>query len=193
MKVRRVDTRGFAPPVEGSTISRKQDDGPKGIWNVTIPLAVVTARVYSAEPRLVHLARTIAHACPDDNRPCVIAKIHEYVDKRIRYQDDPTGATFVKEFMYTPLRMAQIIAEAGWVRGDCEEIACLTSTLMMAGGVPTGFMVGLQHGPDGDLYHVWVLAQADFAGKRWFHSDPTHHIPLGKIAGRFVDMWFVPI
>jgi len=180
-------------PDDGQSMSLGQREGIDGIFQVTLPAAIGLARKFSGDPRIVHLARSIAHFCPDEDRACVIAKIHEYVSDRVRYQDDPTAVTFSKEFLYTPLKMLKIMAERGHVRADCEEIASLTGCLLVAGGVPAGFVVGKRTHPEGILLHVWILAQGDYKGKRWIHSDPTHHVPLGRTSGKFEQYWFVPI
>jgi transglutaminase-like putative cysteine protease len=180
-------------PAEGESVNLGQAEGPEGIFEVTLPVAAQLARVYSGDPRIVHLARTVSHSCPDEDRACVIVKIHEYVSARVRYQDDPEGMTFSKEFMYTPLKALKIIAENKHFRGDCEEIACLTATMLTAAGVPCGFVIGERNHQGGVLFHVWVLGQGDYAGNRWIHSDPTHHVPAGKTAGRFEQYYFMPI
>jgi hypothetical protein len=180
-------------PDEAESLDVKMDEGPAGIFEVTLPLAAALARKYAGDPRIVHLARTIAHTCPDEARDCVAIKIHNYVSGRVRYQDDPEGITFSKEFFYTPLKALRIIAGGGHFRGDCEEIACLTGTMLSAGGVPSGFVVGQRTVNDGLLFHVWILAQSDYAGDRWLHLDPTHHVPPGRTSGRFERYWFLPI
>jgi len=180
-------------PDEGDTVRIGMSDGPDGIFDVTLPVAAQLARKYSGDPRIIHLARTIVHACPDEDRACSIVKIHDYVSKRCRYQDDPEGMRWNKEFIYTPLRALSIAAERGHFRGDCEEIACLAATLLEAAGVPCGFAVGQRTREDGVLYHVWVIATADYNGQRWIHIDPTHHLPPGRTAGRFEKYFFLPI
>lgn len=137
---------------------------PDGVphQRATVHKMLELARAGAHTYEIRHLATEITRHIPSKQPLAELAAIYVWVDRNIRYRNDPVGL----EWVQSPSRT---IAEGA---GDCDDIGTLLASLALALGrdiqVST---VGPWPGPDVPHDHVWLEAQ--LPDGTWVPLDPV--------------------
>lgn len=119
------------------------------------------------------VTRTVAAALVEDaprrDWAAVTKKIYQFVRESVRFKRDTPGT----EVLRTPEQMLLEIAQSGKTSGDCDESATLGVALLLAAGIPAGF-VTIGRTPGGPYAHVLYAARL---GSSW--------VPIDSQEGRY--------
>ena len=112
------------------------------------------ARKYSGHPLVRQLAVNILNHCNTDSHNHVDEArcIGEYVQKHVRYVKDPDGIEYLTE----PVLMIKKIME-GEARGDCDDIACLIATILLAVGIQPHYAIVKYRETSKSFNHIYVV------------------------------------
>lgn len=133
---------------------------PDGVAGIEATLATMGAivREYRRNPEVRGVALEILESVESKNYVGEARALFHYVQRTIRYTQDPDGV----EWVQTPDKTILI------GHGDCDDMATLLATMLASVGKPTRFVAaGFNGGP---IEHVWTEVKI---GGRWFAMDPT--------------------
>lgn len=126
----------------------------------------------AGDPLIQRLARQIvlqagvpSHYYADES-----VAIGQFVQSRMRYSRDPEGY----EQLQDPVLMVKDI-QNGEAQGDCDDMALLAVTLLLAIGHTPSFRVVRYSGDSGPYEHIYVV---DYEGNP---GEPKHRIVLDCI------------
>lgn len=111
---------------------------------------------------IIRLATDIVRNVQAFDDPAEAQAIYQWVLQNIRFTKDPVG----KEKLYPPAELLQIRA------GDCDDIAMIMATLLMAVGYPARFIT-VAANPTDPRQFSHVYTEAEVAGQ-WIPMDAAH-------------------
>lgn len=112
---------------------------------------------------ILNEARTQSHNHLDE-----AVAIGEWVKRNIQYMKDPDGI----ELLQDPLLLIQK-AHEGVARGDCDDMALLTATLLISAGIKPYFKIIRHKEKKGHFNHIYVVVnEGNYKQPRkWFTLD----------------------
>lgn len=107
--------------------------------------------------RILNQANTQDHFYADESKA-----IGQYVQRYVRYVKDPTGI----EQLHDPLTLIEQMSR-GVARGDCDDMALLTATLLLSIGHTPKFRTVRYNGNSGPYNHIYVVDYAKNKDKKY--------------------------
>lgn len=133
---------------------RKVGNGIQGNLD-TVAVMQKLAQEYSRSSLVKRLATNIINAAniPSHRYLDEAKAIGTFVQKHIRYVKDPVGT----ESLQTPEMMIKMMADAGYAMGDCDDMALLIATLLMAVGIKPYFRCVKYSEKSQSFNHIYVV------------------------------------
>ena len=153
-------------------------DAPSGNAGALYTVATMRAMIDAAklDPFILNFARRLIFLEVQKDQRAEVDAIFEWVQKSIRYTQDPVGV----ETVAIPHRTIDARC------GDCDDQTALLGALLEAVGYPTRIVLAA-YTQDRDFEHVYL--QVLYAGE-WVDADPImHDKPLGFAASDPLLLW----
>lgn len=115
-----------------------------------------------------------------------ILAINAWVSERVVYLNDPLHVELLKD----PQRLCEEIADKGFARGDCDDIAVLMATMALQVGRDAQFVVAGFGSEQGQYSHVFARVKDPKSGA-WIVLDPVAGSDVSSMLKRITtyEVW----
>lgn len=145
--------------------ARELSGGDRGTAETLDAMRRVATRGAHA-PAVIALARQIRA------RPHPLEALYAWAKDHVRFRRDPPGVEEVR----LPRFMLEDIARQGYAEGDCDDLATLLASILLAAGF-TPFLAVVGRRASGPYEHVFAGV---LIGGRLYSLDPQEGVPIGQ-------------